>query len=111
MKLLHICLFCVMSITLLPAFTFDKWNSGTELSEAIQTARMNNVPLTIQTSGFFSTNFDWKYLKNYQKHRTFYYRENLLGSLARVALHFTQGSKKLYKIVINFLKRKYPAII
>ena len=104
MKLLQIYLFCVVSITSLSAFTFDKWKSGTELLETIQTARINNVPLTIQTSGYFSNNFDWRYLKNHQNHRTFYYRENLLGAQARVALHFTQGSKKLYKIVINSFK-------
>ncbi|MDM5264568.1 hypothetical protein PF327_10220 [Sulfurovum sp. XTW-4] len=102
MKLLQICVLCFMSITSLSAFTFDKWESGDELSGAIQTARINNVPLTIQTSGFFSENFDWRFLKNHQKYRTFYYRENLLGAQARVALHFTQGSKKLYKIVINW---------
>lgn len=102
MKLLQICLLCIIEVTSLSAFTFDKWKSGAELSVAIQTARINNVPLTIQTSGFFSENFDWRFLKNYQNYRAFYYRENLLGSQARVALHFTQGSKKLYKIVINW---------
>ena len=45
MKLLQICLLCIVSITSLSAFTFDKWESGAELSEAIQTARINNVPL------------------------------------------------------------------
>jgi len=102
MKLLQISLFFIVGITSLSAFTFDKWKSGAELSEAIQTARVNNIPLTIQASGYFSKNFDWRYLKNHKNHRAFYYRENLLGVHARVALHFTQGSKKLYKIVINW---------
>lgn len=102
MKIFQICLFFIVGITSLSAFTFDKWESGVELSAAIQTARINNVPLTIQTSGYFSNNFDWRFLKNHQNYRTFYYRANLLGAQARVALHFTQESKKLYKIAINW---------
>lgn len=102
MKLLQISLFFIVSITSLSAFTFDKWESGTELSEAIQTARINNVPLTTQGSVFFSKKFDWAYLKNHQNHRVFYYRQDLLGGQARVALHFTQESKRLYKIQISW---------
>lgn len=102
MKLLQICLLFIIGITSLSAFTFDKWESGTELSEAIQTARINNVPLTTQGSVFFSKKFDWRYLKNHQNHRVFYYRQDLLGGQARVALYFTQENKKLYKIQISW---------
>ena len=102
MKLLQIGLLCIMGITSLSAFTFDKWESGTELSEAIQTARINNVPLTTQGSVFMSKKFDWRYLKNHKNHRVFYYKQDLLGNYARVALHFTQEGKKLYKIQISW---------
>lgn len=102
MKLLQICLFCIVSITSLSAFTFDKWKSGTELSEVIQTARINNIPLTTQGSVFMSKKFDWRYLKNHQNHRVFYYKQDLMGSYARVALYFTQENKKLYKIQISW---------
>jgi len=111
MKLLQASFLFIISVTSLSAFTFDKWVSGTELSEAIQTARVNNIPLTIQGSVFFSKKFDWKYLKNHKNHRVFYYKQDLMGGYARVALYFTQESKKLYKIQISwtglFNKREF----
>ena len=102
MKLLKIYIFLIVGITSLSAFTFDKWESGTELSEAMQVARINNIPLTTQSSVFMSKKFDWRYLKNHKNHRVFYYKQDLLGGYARVALYFTHGSKKLYKIQINW---------
>ena len=58
--------------------------------------------LTTQGSVFFSQKFDWRYLKNHQNHRVFYYKQDLMGNYARVALYFTQESKKLYKIQISW---------
>jgi hypothetical protein len=72
MKLLRIYIFIIVGLTSLSAFTFDKWESGTKLTEAIQVARINNIPLTIQSSVFMSKKFDWRYLKNHQNHRVLY---------------------------------------
>ncbi|PHS37721.1 MAG: hypothetical protein COB07_10230 [Sulfurovum sp.] len=102
MKLLRIYIFIIVGLTSLSAFTFDKWESGTKLTEAIQVARINNIPLTIQSSVFMSKKFDWRYLKNHQNHRVLYYKQDLMGGYARVALYFTQESKKLYKIQISW---------
>jgi hypothetical protein len=102
MKLAQIFLISTVYLTSLSAFTFDKWKSGIELSEAIYIARDNNIPLSTQGNVFFSKRFDWKQLKNHQKHRVFYYKENLLGADARVALHFTKESKTLYMVKVNW---------
>ena len=102
MMLSQIFLICILSITSLSAFTFDKWKSGIELSQAIDIARENNIPLTTQGSVFLSKKFDWQYLRNYQKYRVFYYRDDLLGEKARISLYFTKDSKILYKIKVHW---------
>ena len=102
MKVIKILLISIVAITFLPAFTFDNFESGIDLDEAVTIARENNIPLSTNGNVFFSKNFDWKYLKNHQNYRIFYYKDLLLGANARVALYFTQDSKKLYKVQINW---------
>jgi len=103
MKLLQIFLISILYLTSLSAFTFDKWESGIELSEAIDTARDNNIPIAKEGLHHSSKRFNWKLLKDREKHRNFYYRQELLGENAKVNLYFTKESKTLYKVRVRWV--------
>ncbi len=103
MKLLKIFLISTLLLTSLSAFTFDKWESGIELSEAIDTARDNNIPIAKEGLGHGSKRFNWQLLKDHKKYRNFYYRQELLGETGKVNLYFTKDSKTLYKVKVRWV--------
>jgi len=103
MKLLQIFFISMLYLTTLSAFTFDKWESGIELSEAIDTARDNNIAIAKEGLHHSSKRFNWQLLKDHKKYRNFYYREELLGENAKVNLYFTKDSKILYKVRVRWI--------
>ena len=103
MKLLQIFLISTLYLISLSAFTFDKWESGIELSEAIDIARDNNMPIAKEGLHHGSKRFNWQLLKGRERHRNFYYRQELLGENAKVNLYFTKESKTLYRVRVRWV--------
>ena len=80
-------------------FSFDIWRSGLMISEVIDLAKENDIPL--HKSGIISVNkhFNPKVCLPYADTATeFEYNAQLLGRRVRIALKFTPTSKKLYSI-------------
>ena len=80
-------------------FSFDIWKSGLTVTEAIELAQNNDIPL--HKAGIISVNkhFNPKVCLPYADIATeFEYNDQLFGRRAKVALKFTPTSKKLYSI-------------
>jgi hypothetical protein len=82
-------------------FSFDIWQSGITVAEAIDLARDHDIPL--HKAGIISVNkhFNPKMCLPYADSAAeFEYNAPLLGRQARIALEFTPTSKKLYSVRI-----------
>jgi hypothetical protein len=80
-------------------FSFDIWKSGLTVSEAIDLAKDNDIPL--HKSGLISADkhFNPEMCLPYANTATeFDYNAQLLGRQAKIVLNFTPASKKLYSI-------------
>ena len=107
------------------AVGFDVWNTGMTLSEAVETARVNNVPLT--KTGVISkdSGFNQRYINEYfWKAASVGYITKLLGVDSTVTMKISPeppriiyeieimmagaiNKKKLYPELINMLSEKY----
>ena len=82
-------------------FQFDKWPFGVTVNQAIDIARINDVPL--HKSGIISTNKHFHSMVLKHKNNTqFTYNANLLGHFSKVELFFTPISKKLHTVSIQW---------
>lgn len=88
---------------------FDMWHTGMTLTEIVETARQNNVP--IRRAGVFSqnTNFD-KHLidDNFWKAQEVAYVTTLLGQGTKVFLKIhPEPPRRLYEISIQFAGKSH----
>ena len=84
-------------------FLFDIWRSGLTVTEVIDLARVNDVPL--HKSGIISVNkhFNSKMCLPYANTATeFDYKTQMLGRHAKILLKFTPDGKKLYSITVTW---------
>ena len=104
MKKLFLTLIFLNSLS--SAYTFDIWESKITLDEAIQIAKVNNIPLckdgVVATGKEFKQNY--LYLQKYPNNRVFNYRTTLLNQYAIVYLYFTKDEKKLYKLKVRWVR-------
>ena len=100
----RVSLVLIMSISLSHAFQFDIWKSGMNIQDAVEAARENHYPLTKANDMLVRKRFDWRNLKDYKNYREFKYHTSLFGKEARVSIHFTQATGKLYKVRISWYK-------
>ena len=84
-------------------FTFDIWRSGLTVNEAIDLARVNDVPLHKAGSISVNKHFNSKICLPYANTATeFDYKTQMLGRHAKILLKFTPDSKKLYSITVSW---------
>jgi len=87
------------------AFSFDIWESKITLDEAIQRAKVNNIPLC--KDGVVGTGKEFResylFLKKSPNNRVFRYTTSLLNQYAIVYLYFTKNEKKLYQLKIRWV--------
>ncbi len=102
--ILRIWLVCITFFSFCNAFTFDKWTSGISIQDAVEIARVNHFPLTKASDMLVRKTFDWRNLVHYTECREFKYQTSLFGKDARVSLHFTQATGRLYKIKIRWFR-------
>lgn len=86
MKLFTLVLLFVLSLSSLPAFTFNVWHSGMTLEHALEASDLEHKNFK---SASCSSNC-----------RDIYFTENILGANAKITLHFTLNNKMLYKIEV-----------
>jgi len=87
----------------LVACQFDIWKLGMPMKDAILLAQEKDVPLMKSAPVYtMRKHFNWKYLADYEKYREFVYHASLFGKPARVKLYFTQGSKRLYQVIVRW---------
>jgi hypothetical protein len=85
------------------AFKFDKWSSGMTVSQAIDIAERNDIPLN--KDGIISNNkhFNPSTCRKYaDTAREFYYTADILSKPATITLHFTPTSSRLYLVSIRW---------
>lgn len=102
MYLFKIFLITISFIGSLSAFTFDKWKSGDSFEQVLRLAQDNNISLANEGVKHDKKYFHWDLLKEKEKYKTFYYYDVIFGERAKVVLSFTDQSKELYLITIQW---------
>ncbi len=92
-------LILLVFITNLYSLEFDNFKLGESLTDVVNYAIKNDIPLTTQPAS--SGKFDKTILKKLNKITKLNYPTKLLGANGWVHLYFSPKSKKLYKIDIS----------
>ena len=92
-----------ISSTKAHSFTFDIWESGENIDTIISKARQYNKPLHRSGLIAIDTVFNPKMCVPYKKTANkYFYRENLLGEQAKITLHLTHKTMRLYMLSIEW---------
>lgn len=87
------------------AFTFEGWTSNMSLDEAIKAAERKNIGLhkpELIVSPNVSFSYKYLQLKEYPHNRKFEYETTFMDRFTKIALYFTQSSRRLYSVEINW---------